>query len=117
AGSLGEPEPDPDPAVHAADMDGMSIVDSSGTWEAFARVTVANELSQPVLGAVVTVEWEANGSTRNAMCTTGFGGSCTVGSGAIPSEYDTASAEVTDVAVNGLPFDSTSGVTVLSVSK
>ncbi|MEX2430631.1 MAG: malectin, partial [Dehalococcoidia bacterium] len=60
AGSLGEPEPDPDPAVHAADMDGTSIVDSSGTWEAFARVTVANELSQPVLGAVVTVEWEAN---------------------------------------------------------
>ncbi|MEX2598104.1 MAG: malectin domain-containing carbohydrate-binding protein [Dehalococcoidia bacterium] len=112
AGSLGaepEPEPEPEPVVYSAGLQSWSDADGSASWEAFVRATVHDETFQPVIGAVVTVEWTAEGATHASTCTTGLGGRCAVGSGSLPSATGTATAQVMDIEFGGVPFDAGQG--------
>ncbi len=92
-------------AMSVADLDGSSSAARGGKWQASARITVHDDLGEPVGGALVEGDWSA-GASGSGSCTTDAAGSCEIAKGGLKNNVP--SVVFTVGAVSGtLAYDAT----------
>ena len=91
--------------MHVGDLDAQGVRLQRGAWKAVVTVTVHDASHGAVSDATVTGTFRQNGSfVVTLSCTTGTSGTCSMDSGAFPSNNGKATFSIDSVTHSSLSY-------------